>query len=137
MKIFLIVLVVMLIIAFRKEIGSFFSGMNSEVEVKKDENGRIISGNYVITQVNATEVYCKNNGFSCIKVVAFSNGRVITKKLPNDRYTKNLWDYVGRNSVFSHVQKFSNKGVLLSEKFLPVPLENVCFKRSGKPYYKR
>ena len=79
----------MLIIAFRKEIGSFFSGLISEVEVKKDENGRLISGNYVITQIKATSAYIKRTDDSCyqIKVVTFSNGRVVTKKLSNYKYS--------------------------------------------------
>ena len=135
MKIFLIVLFVMLIIAFRKEIVSFFRGFNAEKEIKED--GSIVIGPYVITPVKVVWNDYYSNDYSRIVMFTFENGRIITKKVFNIWYTCNQWYYIDEGSVCSCVQKFNSKGHLVSERYYPIQPEHLCYRRwSCKPYYK-
>ena len=133
MKIFLIVLVVMLIIAFRDKIVSFFRGFNAEKEIKED--GSIVIGPYVITPVKVVWNNYYSNDCSRIEMFTFDNGRTIARTVSGRR---NLWQYIGRDKVCSRVQEFNSNGLLVSDNYLPVPPENVCYRMwSCKPYYRR
>lgn len=133
MKIFLIVLVVMLIIAFRDKIVSFFRGFNVEKEIKED--GSIVIGPYVITPVKVVWNDYYSNDYSRIVMFTFDNGRTIARTVIGRR---NLWRYIGRDKVCSRVQEFNSNGLLVSDNYLPVPPENVCYRMwSCKPYYRR
>ena len=89
----------MLIIAFRKEIVSFFRGFNAEKEIKED--GSIVIGPYVITPVMIVDKFKDDrDSWDCIRMFTFTfeNGRIITKKVFNIWYTCNQWYYIDDGS---------------------------------------
>lgn len=122
----LLVILVVLIITFKKEIVSFF---NKPVSTTKK-----IPKNYVITPLKVTDVNKEYSGNICEVTITFCDDRTIIVRY-NHYYGRSLWNNIGRGDICSQVQKF-RFGFLVSEEYFPVTPEHVCFKWfTKKPYW--
>ncbi len=136
----LLVISVVLIITFKKEIVSFLNKPASTIKKMLKEivsffnkpastTKKTLIG-YVVTPVKVTALKTEGDGI-CKKTITFCDDRTIIITYNSYREIS-LWENIKEGDICSQIQKFCF-GYLVSEKFLPVTPEHVCFSRKG-PY---